>query len=127
MAQILVIDDDQIIREILITTLGEEGHTITAASDGWEGMKKFRPFVHQLVITDVVMPQIDGTDLLRVLRREVPNIPVIVVTAHATQRKEPGKTTTLETLNELGATRVLTKPFTREALLTAVNEALATH
>lgn len=125
MAQLLIIDDDPMILEFLVDALSAAGHTVTAASDGWEAMKRFRPYFHELVITDVCMPLVDGSDLLRVLRREVPSIPIIAITGHACFEKGQATASTLELMNELGATCVLAKPFSAETLLTAVDACLA--
>lgn len=125
MAQILVIDDDPLIRDLLVCELSDAGHSVTAAADGWEGMKKFRPYFHELVITDVCMPQVNGVDLLRVLRREVPSVPVLVITAHASLDHGNTHESTHHVMSELGASRVLSKPFSHQELLLAIEDSLA--
>ena len=126
MAQLLIIDDDPMVLDFLTGALTEAGHDVTSAADGWEAMKRFRPHFHELVITDICMPQFDGSDVLRVLRREVPDIPVLVITAYEAFEKGDERTSTQALVNELGATRFLAKPFSIDTLLTAVNECLAT-
>lgn len=125
LAQLLIIDDDPVVLQFLTDALSEAGHAVTSAADGWQAMKCFRPRFHELVITDVCMPQVDGSDLLRVLRREVPDIPVLVITAYAAIEKGDATASTQELMQALGATRFLTKPFTVGALLAAVDECLA--
>ena len=124
LAQILVIDDDPLILEIVQSILAPVGHQVAVAENGLMAMKVFRPDEHRLVITDVCMPYIDGVDLLRVLRREAPQVPVIVITGHESIEKGTGKESTLELANKLGAVRFLHKPFTSQALLESVKESL---
>jgi CheY-like chemotaxis protein len=124
-AEILVIDDDPLIRDMLSTELADAGHSVTAAANGWEGMRRFRPDFHDLVITDICMPQVNGADLLRVLRREVPEVPVVVISAHAVLEQGNSSAWTRELMTELGASRVLSKPFSRHELLAAISDLLA--
>jgi two-component system response regulator GlrR len=124
LAQILIIDDDIMVIEFLVDALNRAGHEVTTATDGWDGLKRFRPHVHELVITDICMPQVDGSDLLRVLRREVPGIPVLVITAHESITRGNQTAVTADLVSELGANRLLTKPFSVDALLAAVGECL---
>jgi DNA-binding response OmpR family regulator len=124
-AAILVIDDDPLICDMLATELADAGHAVTVAANGWEGMKKFRPDFHELVITDICMPQVNGADLLRVLRREVPDVPVVVITAHAVLAQGDANAPTRELMTELGAARVLTKPFSRQEMLAAIADLLS--
>lgn len=124
MARILVIDDDPVILEVLTGILVAAGHDVTAATNGLDGMKHFYPDSHDLVITDVCMPYIDGADVVRVLHREAPKVPVIVITAHQSIEKGANSLPTQGMMSQLGAATVLTKPFSPEALMTAVNASL---
>jgi DNA-binding response OmpR family regulator len=120
LAQVLVIDDNPMILQMLTDALSIAGHQVTTATNGWEALKQFRPAAHELVITDVFMPQVDGKDLLRVLRREIPKIPVIAITAGVAGDNEQ----MLEALKQLGANQVLQKPFTNDQLIAAVEACL---
>ena len=124
LARILIIDDDPMVLELLQGVLSSAGHEVTAAANGLDGMKQFRAGFHELVITDVCMPYIDGADLLRVLRRETPDVPVIVVTGHSSIEKGASMQSTLELMSRLGAVHVLAKPFLPEALLESVAASL---
>ena len=125
MARIIVIDDEAIIVEVIEGMLTAAGHEVTTAGDGWEAMKRFRPSEHELVITDVCMPQVDGADLVRVLHREAPHVPVLVVTGHEVVEKDHRMAPIHELMNGLGAARVIQKPFSADQLIAEVDALLA--
>ena len=124
MARILLIDDDDSVRSCLRLTLGQLGHTVIEARNGAEGLKLFASAQPDLVITDIVMPEKDGLEVLMTLRKEGLPAKVIAISG------DRGKLTATESLRLaqfLGASKVLEKPFTREALTLAVNEILRSH
>jgi DNA-binding response OmpR family regulator len=118
MARILVIDDEAIIRTVTAMFLQHEGHEVIEASEGEEGLRLQREHEADLVITDLLMPNLDGFELIRHLRREYPKIGIIVVTGGG------GEDYPLKA-SGLGADKVLEKPFTREELLKAVDDLLS--
>ncbi|HUF05568.1 MAG TPA: sigma-54 dependent transcriptional regulator [Aridibacter sp.] len=83
MAKILLADDEQQIRRMMTYHLEKEGHQVTACADATEALEKFRSGNFDLVITDLRMPRMSGTDLLREIRQHDPELPVIVLTAYA--------------------------------------------
>jgi DNA-binding response OmpR family regulator len=120
MARILVIDDDDDVRSVIRRVLQSEGHDVVDAPDGKVGMKLFRESPADLVVTDLFMPEQEGLETIRELRRSFKGTRILVVTgslpggpfdfrAHATL---------------LGAGAALSKPFTREELLGAVHDLL---
>lgn len=125
MANILVVDDDPMIVEMLEQMLSGAGHSVTGATDGWDAMKRFRPDEHDLVITDVCMPRVDGVDILRVLRREAPDVPVLVMSGNTWIEKGKTQTPVAQLAAEFGAARMIGKPFSRQELLDAIRESLA--
>ena len=68
MAHILVVDDESVIREILVTLLEMQGHEVTEAGSGAEALATFDEDTHDLVISDIMMPEMNGFDLLRSLQ-----------------------------------------------------------
>ena len=80
---VLVVDDEPAIREVLEMILQEWGYDVRLASDGAEAKEMVEGYDPDIVISDVVMPQLSGLDLLRCLKAGNPNRPVILVTAHA--------------------------------------------
>lgn len=121
MARILLIDDDESFRTMLRLTLVQMGHIAIEAGNGAEGLKLFSNAEVDLVITDIVMPDKDGLDVVMTLRQQPP-VKIIAMSG------DQGRLRAVENLRAaqlLGATSVLAKPFNREALARAINEALA--
>ena len=83
-AKILIIDDEQGIRDFLAYELGRQGYTVLAAKDGEKGVEKLREEKFDLVISDIKMPKMDGIELLQKIRAEQPDVPVVLMTAFAT-------------------------------------------
>ena len=121
MATILVIDDDQEVREFLVTVLERAGHDVAAAANGRDGVAMFRDKPVQVVITDIIMPEKDGIETILDLRREHPDLKVIAISGG-------GRTTPenyLHSARLLGADRAMRKPFKNEEILRAIDELAA--
>jgi len=117
MANILAVDDSKAMRDLMTHILGSENHEVTTASDGVEAMTVARGRSLDLALLDVNMPNMNGLSLVNKLRRleGYEYIPIIMVTTETSEyRKNKAKS--------LGATGWLTKPFTAERLLAAVNK-----
>lgn len=122
MNKILVIEDEFLIRENLLERLGAEGFDTVGAENGLDGVKLALADRPDLIICDVMMPELDGYDVLRTLRQN-PNtaaIPFIFLTAKADKAA-------LRQGMELGADDYLTKPFTKTELLGAIATRLEKH
>lgn len=122
MARILVIDDERAVRDSLAKILQREGHEVVTASDGEEGLRRWREQGAAVVIVDIHMPKSDGIETLVQLRALEPSLPVIVISGG-------DQTHTLGLLGDaklLGAVRALAKPFSLTELTAAVNHALGT-
>ena len=119
MAQILIIDDNQEIREMIEEILKREKYEVITAEDGEEGMKVFRNKPTSLVITDVIMPNKDGVEIIFELNRDFPDVPVIAISGG-------GKLKVEECLGLVKAVPnvkcVLSKPFARAELLAEVKD-----
>lgn len=120
MARILLIDDDNLLREALAIALIEAGHTVRQAADGKPGVKLFRAEPADLVITDIIMPDRDGIETIIALHHEYPDLPIIAMSGFARASK-----LFLDLANRLGARRTLAKPFPPAVLLHTVEEVLA--
>ncbi len=131
MARILVIDDEKAVRFTVKEVLVRAGYDVDTASDGNEGLEKLRDSGADLVITDVIMPGIDGVAVLNHVRAEFQNTPVIVISGGgniAPMEYEPGAIATnayLASATIAGADATLTKPFDRKTLLSAVKDLLS--
>jgi two-component system, response regulator, stage 0 sporulation protein F len=119
MARILVIDDQEPLRKLLRTVLEGAGHEVAEAPNGRLGLAAYQERPAELVITDIVMPEMNGLDLILALTRAFLNVKVIVMSgAHDTE-------TVLDAAKLLGARHTLHKPFSMEVLLKTVQYELA--
>lgn len=121
MACILVIDDNPEFRAILRTHLEANGHSTLLAENGEQGLSLLERGGIDMVLTDILMPQRDGVEVLREAKRRWPNLPVIAISGGGWI----GANELLGMAERLGADQVLQKPVRREDLLQAVDEALS--
>ena len=119
MARILLIEDYDLIRGLLRETLEVAGHTVIEARNGADGLDLFRQAGANLVITDIVMPDKDGIDVVRALREQVPPVPIIAISGAGNSAEDY-----LDLAYRMGALKVLLKPFTAAALNAAIDELL---
>src|SRR5574341_1502699 len=118
MARILVIDDDPDVRRAISRHLQSDGHDVIEAPDGKVGMRLFRESPTDLVVTDLFMPEQEGLETIRELRRSFEDVKILVVTG-----APPGSPLDFRAhATALGAKATLSKPFTREELLGAVQD-----
>ncbi|MBI5730143.1 MAG: response regulator [Ignavibacteriales bacterium] len=117
--KILVIDDSDIIRNSLKKFLSEYDVEVITCNDGLEGLQKAVESKPQLIFLDLMMPNLDGIRLLRVLKVliDVQHIPVIVISGHT------DKINVLAAM-QAGAERILSKPLTKKSLVKSINEVL---
>lgn len=118
MAQILVVDDEPDTLGLIELTLQTAGHSVKSTASGAEAMRLISQGGHDLVLLDIMMPDMSGFDVLRALRNEKASIPPIII---LTAKNLPEDR---ETGLSLGATAFLIKPATRGGLLDAVQDAL---
>ncbi|MDQ4143333.1 MAG: response regulator transcription factor [Actinomycetota bacterium] len=112
MASILVVEDESAMAEALQYSLEREGYRVVVASDGRQALRAVRVAAPHLVLLDLMLPEISGVDLCRMIRSES-NVPILVVTAKDT---EVDKILMLE----LGADDYVTKPFSMRELLSRI-------
>jgi DNA-binding response OmpR family regulator len=113
---ILVVDDEPRIAEAVTMNLELEGYQVSCASNGQEALRKITEELPDLIILDVMMPDMDGFETLRKIR-EVSNVPVIMLTVKG------GETDKVRGL-DLGADDYVTKPFSPKELVSRVKAAL---
>ena len=116
MARILIIEDEEVIRDLLRDVLGSQGHTVEEAADGRIGVEMFRKNPADLVITDIMMPNLNGLEVVRQLRAEFPDAKIISIAAVGESL--------LEQARELGADRTFDKPFRVDEIVKAIDELL---
>jgi two-component system, NtrC family, response regulator AtoC len=115
---LLVVDDDEAVGRVLTAILAQAGYRATLAPSAEAALATLEKLAVDLVISDVQMPGMDGLQLLRVLRARLPELPVVLLTAHGTVPMA------VEAMRE-GAADFLLKPFDREEVLFVVRKALA--
>src|SRR5512143_3615965 len=117
MSKILVVDDEQSLRDFLAIMLKKEGHDVVTAEDGTHAMNAVQSEIFDLVISDVKMPVIDGIGVLRSVKEISPETVVIMITAYATAE------TAVEAM-KLGASDYIIKPFKVDELKLIINNSL---
>lgn len=113
--QILVIDDEPLVRSLLKQVLEKRGHTVTEAGDGKEGVRRFKEHDFDLVITDHGMPVMNGLDAAFRIKKQKPQVPVLLITGWQTETdpifQKPS-----------GIDELVTKPFDLEKLLDLIQQ-----
>jgi DNA-binding response OmpR family regulator len=113
---ILIVEDDETLAQTLAYNLEREGYTVAIATDGQTGLKIAREQPLDLIVLDVMLPQLDGLSVCRILRREL-DVPIIILTARSS---EVDKIIGLDS----GADDYITKPFSLGEFLARVRAAL---
>jgi two-component system, cell cycle response regulator CpdR len=118
MAKILVAEDDDAVRELVMRALDEDGHELTGAADGAEALDALCHDSHyDLLLTDVKMPVLDGIALALAAGRDHPDLAIMLMTGYADQRERAHGLDAL-------VHDVINKPFSVEQIKGAVREAL---
>lgn len=119
MKRILVIDDELIIRSSCKKILAPEGYEVISAESGKEGIELFEKEAFNLILLDLKMPDMDGIEVLKIIKDKWPETKIIILTGYSTVE------TAVNTLR-LGAFNFIEKPFTPDTLLNSVREAYET-
>lgn len=117
MPSVLVVDDEDQIRQLIRETLEQAGYAVREARDGKEGLEQYRAHPADLVIMDILMPDQDGLESIMTLRREFPGACIIAITGGSDMI---GILNFLDVAKMLGARRTLQKPFEMKTLVDAV-------
>ncbi|HEY8227463.1 MAG TPA: response regulator [Pyrinomonadaceae bacterium] len=117
MAKILLVEDDDEVRDVLKTLLRDEGHEVFEAADGNAAMEEFVRVPADLVILDIVLPDKEGLETIIDLRRTYPNVKIMAMSGGG--RTSPQDY--LDMAKRLGAVEVIAKPFTIDDFLKCVN------
>ncbi|RDD61913.1 response regulator [Ferruginivarius sediminum] len=118
MARILLAEDDEAVRRFVARALAHRGHEVREAGDGFaalDALDEKTPF--DLLITDIVMPGMDGIELALRVARDMPELPVLLMTGYSAERQRA------HNLDELICS-VITKPFTLSAICEAAENSL---
>ena len=116
-ARVLVIDDEESVRDILCRMLKVKGHQVAVASNGEEGIERFRTEPFDLVITDLGMPKISGWEVGKTIKGINPKVPIVMITGWGMELNR-------EKMSESGIDLVVSKPFQFDQVLELVSEAM---
>ena len=119
--RILVIDDDELVRDTLRAVLESSGYEVLLAADGDDGLRVFAAESAAMIITDIVMPNREGIETIGELRRMAPDAKIVAISGGG----QKGSSDYLRAAQLLGANRTLRKPFTPDELLAVADELLA--
>lgn len=113
--KIMVVDDDEQIREVLTDMLTIDGHKITACKDGFVALEKFKSDNFDLIITDLGMPGMSGLDLAATIHKEKPELPIAMITGWGTQLDQ-------DEISLNGVKTLISKPFHLKDIKNMINE-----
>ena len=113
--RILVIDDDETVRESLATVLEEQGFAVDTTGNGMEAIEKSKANLYNLALIDIRLPDMEGTRLLAEMRETTPKMVKIIITGY------PSLQNAIQAVNN-GADGYLIKPFNMDNLLDAIKE-----
>ncbi|RLI15846.1 hypothetical protein DRO41_03560 [Candidatus Bathyarchaeota archaeon] len=116
-ARILVVDDDENIRKVLMRILEDEGYMVDTAKTGKEAVEKSRTKFYNLALIDIRLPDMEGVELLTKIRDTTPKMRKIIITGYPTLKNA------VEAVNK-GADAYIMKPFDMKELLSKIKEQL---
>jgi two-component system chemotaxis response regulator CheY len=117
MAQILLVDDDAMVRETIRHILVAEDHDVASAQDGREAVEQFAAGNFDLVVTDIIMPEKDGIEIIKEFRQLRPDIRILAISGGG----RIGNTDFLRIAEKLGAYAIIAKPFDPDEFVEKVN------
>jgi two-component system, chemotaxis family, chemotaxis protein CheY len=119
--KVFVVEDDPITREIITVSLQVSGHTVQSFENGRKAIEVLAYESADLMITDILMPEMDGVEILREIQRLQPQLPVLAISGGGSL----GPTNYLGIAQVFGAAAVLAKPFSPDELIELVAKLLA--
>jgi DNA-binding NtrC family response regulator len=122
MASILLVEDDEQMRNLLSDILRREGYEVVVAQDGQEAVRLYHQRPTDLIVTDLLMPEKEGLEMIIELHRSHPELRIIAMTGGGDMNPDA----LLKMASFFGAWRILHKPFSLGAFLHAVDESLQT-
>lgn len=124
MARILIIDDDELFIKLMVHALKQRGHEVEFALDGLAGCRMFSATPFDVVVCDIVMPEQEGVETIKIIRRAQPDVGIVAISGGLSL----SHTTNIDVLHiagQFGADTTLKKPFQLSELTAAVDSVLA--
>ena len=118
MAKILIAEDSQSVREFVGRALANDGHSVTAVEDGLQALEALAQDSYDLLIADIIMPELDGIALALMASKDYPDVPILLMTGYAAERERAHN---LDALIE----DVIVKPFTLKDICDAARRVLS--
>ena len=115
---VLIIEDDEFVKNMLRQTFNQAGYEVATASNGRIGIQLFQSEPFDIVITDLIMPDMEGIETITHLRKCNPGVKVIAISGGGRNRPDDY----LHLASKLGAVKTFTKPVDRNELLEAVRQ-----
>jgi CheY-like chemotaxis protein len=119
-SKILIAEDDTAVREFVSRTLVDAGHDVTAMADGVQALEAPEKDTFELLLSDIVMPELDGIALALKVSRDWPDMPILLMTGYAAERQRAHN---LDALTH----DVISKPFTLQQICEAADTVLSAH
>ena len=123
MARILVVDDDDQVRSMLRSILERAGYEVDEAANGRAAIDRYQGRAADLIILDILMPEMEGVETLLTMRRHDPSVKVIAISGGGRINPE----IYLDSAQKFGALKTFTKPVDREELLQGISDVLSQH
>lgn len=118
--RVLLIDDEKMLRDVLRDAFEAAGYDVAVAANGTDGVRLFEEAPSDIIVTDILMPDKDGLEVIMELRKRHPNVKIVAISGG----DRTGNRQYLRIARELGAARILPKPFRPKELLALVEEVL---
>ena len=120
--RVLIVDDDEAMADVMVMTVERAGYEVALASNGAEALDRVREGSFDLVVSDILMPYMDGLELIPQIRQLLPEARIIAVSGGG---RYSDSTMLLTMANDIGADRILPKPFTPTQLTEVMEKLLS--
>ena len=118
--RILIVDDEEIVRNFFVSVFSKHGHNCDTAKDGLEALEKIKKNSFDAVVTDIVMPHMDGITYTKELVKLYPDLPIMIMTGHADEYSA-------ESAIAAGAREFIKKPFSLDEFIIRFDKMMRDH
>jgi len=118
--KILIVDDEEMLRNYLVSLFSKQGHNCETANDGIEALEKIKKNSFDAVVTDIVMPHMDGITLTKELVKLYPDLPIMIMTGHVHEHSA-------KSAIDVGAREFIKKPFSIDEFIIRFDKMMHDH